>query len=268
MGLNYERGVDQAFHSFGHRTESAIRYAYAKVQGRDWNSQSSDPTAWDLFTRYDKITPAKAHCGNVHFPPNATSDYNYGNTTKVTSYADNWLRYPYLFDQTRIINIAEWYYTVGEPLAEGNDHLGFLRWWYGHLPRYVGVTDGILNNWWHYALDFEAAMEIAKNTPVVHVDERKKNFNSSALSLDQNFPNPITTNTINATIKFYIPQRSNVTLRIYDLLGRGVGTLVNEELDAGDYSRTWNAVEQKSGLYFYKLQTEIGSVTKKIVVVK
>ena len=82
----------------------------------------------------------------------------------VTSRAEDWYRYPYLFDQTSQVNVSTWYYNPGDPLAEGQDHLGYLRWWYGHLPRYEGVTDGVLNNWWHYVLDYESADALARRT--------------------------------------------------------------------------------------------------------
>ena len=80
MGLNYERGVDQAFHSFGHRSESAMIQAYQEShrQGRGIPT-SPTPSPWDLFTRINKDMPGQAHVGNIHFPPNGTSDYNYGN---------------------------------------------------------------------------------------------------------------------------------------------------------------------------------------------
>ena len=134
MGLNYERGVDQAFHSFGHRSESAIVQAYYQAQGRTWNDTSSHPTPWDLFTRIDKRMPEQAHVGNIHFPPNGTSDYDYGNMRLVTSYAENWFRYPYLLDRSSFVNADTWRYEPPDNLAETQEHLGYLRWWYNHLP--------------------------------------------------------------------------------------------------------------------------------------
>lgn len=265
MGLNYERGVDQAFHSFGHRVESAMVQAYLEAQGRSWNPKSIDPTPWDLFTRIEKDMPGQAHVGNVHFPPNGAHDYDYGNSTIVKSFAENWYRYPYLLDQSSQVNVATWLYTPGEPLAEGQDHLGYLRWWYGHLPRYVGVTEGVLNNWWHYALDYEAAVALAKSTPVVGVYDQSFGQIPRAFDLRQNFPNPFNPAT---TIRFSIPERGTVNLRVFDVLGREVKILVNEVLPAGTYERTWDAKNCSSGVYFYRLQAGGYSDTRKLVLLK
>ena len=202
MGLNYERGVDQAFHSFGHRTESAMVQAYREAQGKPWNPKSPNPTPWDRFTRYNKDMPGQAHVGNIHFPPNGVRDYDYGNTTLVTSYAENWYRYPYLFEQISQVNVSTWYYTPGEPLAEGLDHLGYLRWWYGHLPRYRRDGRGV-EQLVALRLDYEAAVALAKAChglmcPNGHVDTRGV---SAATELPEPF-NPST------SIEFTLGTRS------------------------------------------------------------
>ncbi len=189
MGLNYERGVDQGFHSFGHRMESAMVHAYEEVQGRPWNDTSAHPTPWDLFTRIQKDVPDGSHVGNIHFPPNGIHDYDYGNTTWVNSYAENWFRYPYLFNESRAVNVSTWIYSPPDYLAEGQDHLGYLSWWYNHIPRYAGVTDGVLNNWWKYFLDFDSAMVLAKQIHPVGISEAR-DIVPGEFRLEQNYPNP------------------------------------------------------------------------------
>jgi hypothetical protein len=265
MGLNYERGVDQAFHSFGHRSESAMVQAYFEAQGRQWNPKSTNPTPWDLFTRIEKDMPGQAHVGNIHYPPNGTSDYNYDNTSWVTSYAENWYRYPYLFDRTSQVNLTTWDYTPGDPLAETSSHLGFLRWWYGHLPRYVGVSDGVLNNWWHYVLDYEAAVALAKVTPVVGVTERDQGRLPGGFRLEQNYPNPFNPN---SDIRYQISEFSYVRLVVYDVLGREVMTLVNETKPAGNYMVRFDGSAVASGVYLYRLRTAAGTDTKKMLLVR
>lgn len=269
MGLNYERGVDLAFHSFGHRVESAITQAYLQTQGRSWNPKSANPTPWDLFTRIDKDLPGQAQVGNIHFPPNGTHDYDYGNPTYVMSYAENWYRYPYLFDQSAQVNVNTWIYKTpeypnGDPLAEGQDQLGYLRWWYDHLPRYVGATDGVLNNWWHYAVDYEGAVELAKKTPVLGVNE-SGNCVPRLATLEQNYPNPFNPTT---NIEFTIAHPGFVSLKVYDVLGREVATLVNQNLSPGVHIVKWVANNVSSGVYFYRLQ--VGSLleTRKLVILK
>jgi len=73
----------------------------------------------------------------------------------------------------------------------------------------------------------------------------------ATFKLEQNYPNPFNPTTI---IKFGVPERSNVVLKIYDILGGEVATLVNEEMDAGWYERSFNAVSLSSGVYIYRLE--------------
>jgi hypothetical protein len=265
MGLNYERGVDQGFHSFGHRMESAMIQAYFEATGLGWNPKRANPTAWDLFTRYDKEVPDGAHVGNIHFPPNGTSDYNYGNTTLVTSYAENWYRYPFLLNQNSKVNVQTWILQPGEPLAETNEHIGYLRWWYGHIPRYEGVSDGVLNNWWHYSLDYEAAVALAKITPSLGVFDHNKYSLPNSFDLGQNFPNPFNPST---TIQFTLSEPSRIVLKIYDSLGREISTLINEDLGRGPHAALWNASDKATGIYYYQLSTSEKTTTKKMALIK
>ncbi len=265
MGLNYERGVDQGFHSFGHRLESAMVQAYMDAQGRPWNDTSANPTPWDLFTRINRDIPGGAHVGNTHFPPNGTHDYDYGNTTTVTSYAQNWFRYPYLFKQTAQVNVSTWLYSPSDPLAEGQDHLGFLRWMYNHVPRYPGVTDGVLNNWWPYFLDYEAAVAQAKATVPLSVSGGEGGLVPDHSALFQNYPNPFNPETV---IQFATVKRGSVTLTVYDLLGRRVSVLVDGVVDAGVHSARWSGRDRASGVYFYRLVTSEFVQTRRMLFLK
>src|SRR5688572_2774472 len=74
MGFNYERGVAEAMHSFGHRVESAMAHTFGR-----WDYSAVDKNDWEKFASYDEAVPGEAHIGNIHFPPNGTSDYDYGN---------------------------------------------------------------------------------------------------------------------------------------------------------------------------------------------
>lgn len=83
--------------------------------------------------------------------------------------------------------------------------------------------------------------------------------------LEQNYPNPFNPVT---TIKFSLPQKSFIKLKVFDLLGREVANLVNENLSIGSYKYDFNASSLPSGVYFYKLETEYFSQTKKMVLMK
>jgi len=265
MGLNYERGVDQGFHSFGHRLESAMVQAYQDAQGRPWNDTSANPTPWDLFTRIEKDVPGGAHVGNVHFPPNGASGYDYGNTRWVTSYAQNWFRYPYIYTENTQVNVTTWKYKPSEPLAETDEHLGYLWWFYNHMPRYTGVTDGVLNNWWHYFLDYEAAVALAGQTPVLGVRGEPSRLLPQGYGLEQNYPNPFNPET---AITFSLPGQEVVTLAVYDILGRRVATLADGKLGAGSHTVNWNARLFASGVYFCRLSTPGFVETRKMVLLK
>jgi hypothetical protein len=67
----------------------------------------------------------------------------------------------------------------------------------------------------------------------------------------QNYPNPFNPST---AIRFVIPNRSNVKVQIFNTLGQTIATLLNEQKDAGYYEATWNAVNQSSGVYFYRIE--------------
>ena len=86
-----------------------------------------------------------------------------------------------------------------------------------------------------------------------------------SFELNQNYPNPFNPET---KIKFGLPKESSVKIDIYDVSGRLVETLVNQNFNAGTYEVTWNASDLSSGVYFYKLQTEGFSETKRMVLTK
>jgi hypothetical protein len=83
--------------------------------------------------------------------------------------------------------------------------------------------------------------------------------------LIQNYPNPFNPTT---TIKYSLAHSGRVTLNIYDLLGREVITLIDEEKPPGIYETTWNASSFPSGVYFLKMHADQFSETKKLMLMK
>ena len=84
-------------------------------------------------------------------------------------------------------------------------------------------------------------------------------------SLSQNYPNPFNPTT---TIKFGIPQTTNVTLKIYDAIGSEIETLIDEKLEPGYYKHTWDASRFASGVYFYRIIAGTFVQTKKLMILK
>ena len=83
-----------------------------------------------------------------------------------------------------------------------------------------------------------------------------------AFALDQNYPNPFNPST---TIKFELPRTSKVSLGVYDILGREVCVLVNEEREAGAYEAKFDGTNLASGVYFYRIQAGSFVQTKKLL---
>jgi hypothetical protein len=91
-----------------------------------------------------------------------------------------------------------------------------------------------------------------------------------AASLMQNYPNPFNPST---SISFQLAERSNVTVKIFDVRGRMVKTLVDGVKEAGEYTVQWNGKEStgqqvSSGIYFYTMETDDFSSTRKMVILK
>ncbi|MCK9424569.1 MAG: T9SS type A sorting domain-containing protein [Ignavibacteriaceae bacterium] len=84
-------------------------------------------------------------------------------------------------------------------------------------------------------------------------------------SLEQNYPNPFNPVT---TINFAIPEEAKVTLAVFNQLGERVAVLVNEKLEVGNHSATWNAGNLSSGIYFYEIRTDRFTAAKKLLLLK
>lgn len=84
-------------------------------------------------------------------------------------------------------------------------------------------------------------------------------------ALEQNYPNPFNPST---KIKYSVPQLSNVILKVFDVLGNEIETLVSEEKPAGVYESIWNAPHLPSGIYFCKMQAGQFSETRKLILMK
>jgi len=84
-------------------------------------------------------------------------------------------------------------------------------------------------------------------------------------ALNQNYPNPFNPST---SIKYSVPQASLVTIKIYDVIGNEVQTLVNNKQDAGVYEVKFNAGNLASGMYFYRMKTDNFTQVKKMILIK
>ncbi len=107
-------------------------------------------------------------------------------------------------------------------------------------------------------VDFDGAFEYS---PVIEVEAGLLR----TFELGQNYPNPFNPSTV---ISYQLPVASEVSLKVYDVLGREVATLVSGRQEAGRYSVPFNAASLSSGVYFYRLQSGSFVETKKMMLVK
>ncbi len=153
-----------------------------------------------------------------------------------------------------------------EKLEEGNLHWEKI----GFVPGFGTTTESksysftdqnLPSGKYQYRLnqiDFDGTFEYS-NTIEVDI------LSPIEFSLEQNYPNPFNPST---KIRFTIPESGNVSLKIFNLLGSEVATLINEEQQAGNYEVEFNAAALASGIYFYRLQAGSFVETKKMLLIK
>ena len=101
-------------------------------------------------------------------------------------------------------------------------------------------------------------------SPITDIEEEANELPTEYL-LSQNYPNPFNSTSI---IKFSIPKSSQVSLKIFNVLGSEIETLVDGEKSVGTYELNWNAAKLPSGVYFYRLQAGDFVQTKKMILLK
>jgi hypothetical protein len=84
-------------------------------------------------------------------------------------------------------------------------------------------------------------------------------------SIGQNYPNPFNSAT---TFQYGLPLSSHVTIEIYDIQGRKIETLINENQNAGFHKIDWDATDYASGIYFYKIETDNFNESKRMLLLK
>lgn len=141
-------------------------------------------------------------------------------------------------------------YTLNS-LLSGNYEIAAERLGYANAQQNVSLTNGNLEN-----INFALVRVGIQNITNIIPDK---------YSLYQNYPNPFNPVT---NIKFDIPKSSFVTIKIYNVLGKECGLLLNENKAAGSYVIDLDASSLTSGVYFYRLETESFTETKRMVVLK
>jgi hypothetical protein len=152
----------------------------------------------------------------------------------------------FFYDQS----LTESGYTLSKGLG--------LEWLFTYWD--FGYNSGIQNNMLVYARIDGKEYGIKIPTSVIDRPTSQIGF-----SLSQNYPNPFNPTTL---IRYRLANNGAVTLRVYDILGRLVKTLVNERQSVGEHLVTFNASNLPSGVYFYHLQAGTFTETKKLTILK
>ena len=121
----------------------------------------------------------------------------------------------------------------------------------------IDLQQGIFN-YWLEQIDFDGTRNISAEISA-------QIFVPSVFTLEQNFPNPFNPST---TINWQTPIGSWQSLKVYDLLGREIATLVNEYKPAGNYEVNFNAENLSSGIYYYTLTVESFTESKRMLLIK
>ncbi|MFQ5605414.1 MAG: T9SS type A sorting domain-containing protein [bacterium] len=100
---------------------------------------------------------------------------------------------------------------------------------------------------------------------VVTVNTPEAETKPTVYRMYQNYPNPFNPTT---TIQFDLPNRSKVTLKIYNVLGAEVATLIDKEMDAGEYKFDFDAHGFPSGVFFFRIQAEGFVKSRKLLLLK
>ena len=138
-----------------------------------------------------------------------------------------------------------------------------------YTPYVAGITGSLnavdfFDKFHGFAVGDSGTILYTANGGVVGIDERGGRT-AATFQLKQNYPNPFNPSTV---ISYELPFNSPVTLKVYDVLGREIKTLVSYRQNAGSHSVTFNAGNLPSGIYFYRLQAETYSETKKLILLK
>ncbi len=130
-----------------------------------------------------------------------------------------------------------------------------------HTASVVGDTIYVFGGSTTSVPNLTATSSVYSFDVVVSVEDENNNIPENIM-LYQNYPNPFNPST---KIRYSVPQLTQVMLKVYDVLGNEIETLVNQEKQSGTYEITWYAENLPSGVYFYRLQAGNFVETKKMI---
>jgi len=223
-----------------------------------WPEQNWDPTPYiyNIFYFYNQTRGAIGGTGLVFqdpFTKKYTTKQVPGDPVLQSGWVDNYIMPP--GDRRFVISTGPFNMAPGDTqevifaqiVTSGTSRLGLVSY-LKYLAKYV---KGFYEN------------EMFKET----TETNKPTEIPMRYSLEQNYPNPFNPST---TIEYTIPKAEHITLKVFDVLGREVATLVDEFKNAGNYNSQFSTrnFQLSSGVYFYRLQAGSYSETKKLIILK
>ena len=205
-----------------------------------------------LFTLNEDATLATAHAngiagavqttGTVTLDEGANYIFN-GTVAQVTS-----TLMPATVTDLTIENAA------GVALSQATTINGVLR-----------LVAGVFDNTATFTLGLNGSISFEGGSLQVPVSVEESPEIPTEFALLQNYPNPFNPST---TIRYDVPERTHVTMKIYDVMGRQVAVLVDEEHNAGAHKIVWNAQGVASGLYYYRISAGDFTSVRKLILMK
>ncbi len=209
-----------------------------------WAVISGMPVTTGTFTTVDMVDEADPYSGPDQGPPFPGEDFLVNAPMGFTFPTD-------LSGMTGVISI--------EPDPDNSTAPFLLKPLVGGIPS--NAMDHVT-----YMMDSNVANSFPTGTAMRSkiVSVESTSFITDYV-LEQNYPNPFNPST---TIKFGLPEKSNVVLTVYNSLGAEVATLVNEVREAGSYEVEFNADNFSSGIYYYKIASGNFVETKKMILLR
>ena len=233
--------------------------------GVDWNYVTNVPQYLDAYS--------------IHFTDiNNGWIVGEGNVTQTTDGGDSWITNDSLF-RMRGGDISVYFTDLNNGWIVGHSALGTYigarithttnsgnDWTTEFFETGIGLFDVFfIDSLTGWVTGNKGLILHTTNGGVSFVEEERIDEMPIEFILSQNYPNPFNPTT---SIQYSINSRQFVKLIVYDLLGREIETLVNEEKPAGTYELNWNAANLPSGVYFYQLRAGSFVETKKMILIK
>ena len=160
----------------------------------------------------------------------------------------------------KIFGIAAWEDDEQTAKIDGykNGEEIFFKYWSKETNKEMTLNSNFLNGSGKFGEGIFSSAELnLSSAPIL-------------FSLEQNYPNPFNSQTI---IRFQLPLKENVEIKIFDLRGREIRTLINNEMESGIHKTLWDGLDRNgnpvsSGVYFYRLKTKSFTSVKKAVLLK